>query len=102
MLTIADITASYDNPHWLGFGYLNERRYALIDGDTGPAQPDRVAEADARLLAAANEQGWTAEELFDWLNSKPGRWYGEGWFGFHGDPENAERVARDYLHRVTD
>jgi hypothetical protein len=54
---------------WGGFGYLGGRRNALAEGHA-----DLVADVDARILAATLGEGWTAEELFAWANSKRGRW----------------------------
>jgi len=75
-LTVDDIEAGYlHESHdgrcdgWLGFGYLGERRHWPAD--------IRRENADAAILAVANLNRWTAERLFTWLNSKPGRWYGD-------------------------
>jgi hypothetical protein len=95
-LTQADIEAGYDRPEWANFGYLGERQSFLTSTDPeAPARPDRVAAADARLLAEANARGWTAEQLFEWANSKPGRWYGDLWFGNDGTP--SDRMIADVL-----
>jgi len=80
--TLADIEHAYDNEDWCGYGYLARRSQALNSTDPEiPSQPDRVTEADTWLLAEVNRQGWTAEELFNWLNSRTGRFYGDLWFG---------------------
>ena len=74
-LTIDDITAGYDNEAWLGFGYLGERQNATDSSD--PECPPRWSEVDAadfQVVMKANELGWTAGELFAFLNSKCGRW----------------------------
>jgi hypothetical protein len=90
MLTTADLEAMYRNDEWEGFGYLGGRRNALSNEDPeSPAQPERVAEADAKALAEANRLGMTAEQLFEWANSKMGRWYGDSMFGANG--QHAER-----------
>jgi hypothetical protein len=90
MLTTADLEAMYRNDEWEGFGYLGGRRNALSNEDPeSPAQPERVAEADAKALAEANRLGMTAEDLFEWANSKAGRWYGDCMFG--GAGRHAER-----------
>lgn len=92
-LTVADITDGYDNPEWYGFGYLGTWLHALTDSDCGPAQHQLVTEADARIIALANERGWTTEQLFTWLNSKLGRRLGDAWFdGAAG--EALERAIR--------
>lgn len=46
-----------------------------------PAQPEVVAAADARIITEANARGWTARDLFNWANSRSGRFYGDAWFG---------------------
>jgi len=76
-LTQDDIEAGYANDEWLGWGYLGERQTYCVTS-TGRR---RVATADRALLAHANDNLWTAETLFDWLNSKLGRWYGDSVFG---------------------
>lgn len=63
-------TATFDRmaerPDWLGFGYLGERN---------TADAEVVASVDRQVLSWTRE--WTYEELFDWANSKLGRWFGE-------------------------
>ena len=67
-LTVEDIEAYVENPDWLGYGYMGERSYLS----------DRVRNtADKALLRYANAQGWDLEHLNEWLNSKPGRHYGD-------------------------
>lgn len=83
-LTPADFDKMTTNEAWLGFGYLGERRNAREAGrDT--------TTADESAIAEANRLGLTAEELFEWANSKIGRWYGDCWFGANG--QHAERYA---------
>ncbi len=70
---------------WLGFGYLGERRNELESTDEEAlARPDLVAAVDALVLAYATEQGWTADDLFTWANSKLGRWFADSMFGTTG------------------
>jgi hypothetical protein len=73
-LTLAEIDRGYDNPEWLGFGYLGERRHAAASIRT-------VSTADKAVIRFANEEGWDEDQLFEWLNSKPGRWFGDLAFG---------------------
>ena len=84
-LTTKDIEAGYENAEWLGFGYLGERRNRLTTTDpemgTKATRVAMVKAADRALLKIVNEKGWTADELFAWLNSKNGRWYGDAFFG---------------------
>lgn len=61
-----------------GFGYLGGRMAALDGTDPeAPAQPERVAEVDAYLLALDLED----EALFAWANSKAGRHFADVVFG---------------------
>jgi hypothetical protein len=76
-LTVADIEAGYEHDGWLGFGYLGERRFAIAAVRSGEREFVNVTAADELVLRIANEQGWTPEQLFDWANSKLGRWYGD-------------------------
>lgn len=76
-LTTADFDKMYRNDDWEGFGYLGERRNQQAEGKDTSA-------ADEKALAEANRLGLTAEELFDWANSKRGRWYGDSMFGANG------------------
>lgn len=83
-LTVADFDKMTTNEKWLGFGYLGERRNALESGRDTTA-------ADESAIAEANRLGLTVEELFEWANSKNGRWYGDCWFGANG--QHAETYA---------
>lgn len=82
-LTTADIERMHDHENWHGFGYLGERSYQ--------DDAEKVAVADAKALDAANRLGLTYEQLFDWANSKVGRWFGDCMFGSNG------RHAEKYL-----
>jgi hypothetical protein len=57
---------------WSGYGYIGER--------------DRVddaaaAAADQRIIEIVNNKGWDYERLFEWANSKRGRWFADAAFG---------------------
>jgi hypothetical protein len=67
-LTTADLELMHDEEDWAGHGYLFERSYH---------DPEEVAAADYMVLTFANEVGITYEELFEWANSKAGRWFGD-------------------------
>lgn len=84
MLTTANIEAGYRNEEWEGFGYLGERRNQVAEGRS-------VEEADAKVLADANALGLTEGQLFEWMNSKLGRWFGDCMFGNQG--QHADRYA---------
>lgn len=71
-LTAQDIEAGYDDARWCGWGYLQGRHYE---------DAAEVAKADQYVLGMAARQGWDAEDLFHWANSKDGRWFGDWFFG---------------------
>lgn len=81
--TVSEFNLMYLNEEWLGFGYLGERRNQTDDR--------LVRTADVKAIDEANRLGLTHAELFDWANSKNGRWYGDCMFGNNG------RHADDYL-----
>lgn len=76
-LTAADLDHMETDERWLGWGYLGERARAFENGRD-------IEEADTRALAAANAEGLDYEALFEWANSKYGRWYGDCMFGAGG------------------
>ena len=85
LLTTENLEAMYDDDRWLGFGYLGERRNALDSTDPeSPAQPEVVAIADAEAFGVANNLGFTHDQLFEWTNSRTGRYYGDCMFGNGG------------------
>lgn len=88
-LTTANLDQMTTREDWLGFGYLGER-----NNQVDPQSANLVNAADAMLLDHANSLGLTEEELFDWANSKNGRWYGDCWFGCNG------RFAEKYLPSI--
>jgi hypothetical protein len=77
-----------DNPEWLGFGYIGERRYLT------PAQ-SKVA--DEVVIAYAVRYGWSEPELFLWANSKLGRWFAEEASFGHAADRLSERAIRNGL-----
>lgn len=90
--TIADLNAMTERDEWLGRGYLGERRNILGHVERGIARADLavlVAEADMRAVEDATQNDLTLDQLFDWANSKYGRWYGECMF--HNDGRHAEK-----------
>lgn len=77
-LTIADLERMTRDDRWLGFGYLGERENLLHNADPeAPANPELVARMDADVLEEANTEGLSYEELFEWANSKLGRWFAD-------------------------
>lgn len=93
-LTVADIEAGYTNDAWLGFGYLGGRRNAIDAVRSGEWESARVTEADTMVLSVANAKGWDRARLFDWLNSKDGRWYADMTLGSDDDISAAARYIR--------
>lgn len=73
MLTTTHLDNMTTNEEWGGFGYIGEREVQKRSGED-------IAQADAMLLDAAIRQGMTEDQLFNWANSKNGRWYGDCWF----------------------
>lgn len=72
-LTLDDLEAGYSNENWGGFGYLGARRDAYATA-AGRAV---FVPLDIAIVVKANAAHWSAERLFDWTNSIPGRWIGE-------------------------
>jgi hypothetical protein len=90
---------------WLGYGYLGARRNELDSSDPEHTpRPEFVAEVDRRVLEHARRGGWTQRELFDWANSKLGRWLGDATFGSVGEftDEKWDRCVRDGLLEKVD
>lgn len=85
--TTADLDRFETSDSWAGFGYLGTRqahRVAIADGEI-PAD-NLLERADQMLLDHANRLELKELALFDWCNSKDGRWYGDTWFGgWNGD-----------------
>jgi hypothetical protein len=66
------------NEAWEGFGYLGGRNIALTSTDPeAPALPAVVAVVDDYLITETTVRGWTEQELFDWANSRLGRWFAD-------------------------
>jgi len=75
MLTVADLDAGLQRDDYLGFGYLGERRNFF--STYGMSVVPQIEAADTLVLFLANAHGYDAERLFEWANSKSGRWAGE-------------------------
>jgi len=76
-ITTADLDRMMSDDRWGGVGYLGERRSQLEGGST-------TATADVLVVATANRRGLTYDEVFEWANSKDGRWFGDCMFGAGG------------------
>jgi hypothetical protein len=74
-LTITDLDRMANDDRWLGFGYLGERGHAANES------PETAALVDAHVIEIANGLGMSYDDLFQWANSKDGRWYGDMTFG---------------------
>lgn len=85
MLTTELFNQMAEDDRWLGFGYLGERANFL----EGNGDVEVVTDADEKAIAEANVMGLDEDELFEWANSKNGRWYGDCMFG--GNGRDAER-----------
>lgn len=77
-LTVQDIEAGYENADWLGYGYLNERRHTDADAQ---------ARGDAYVLQIAAAHKWSTVDLFNFVNSRVGRHFGDLVFGGWNDAE---------------
>jgi hypothetical protein len=64
-LTGFDIDRAMNDDRWLGHGYLGIRQHG--------SEFVAIDDADAIVLAIANEAGLDYEDLFLWLNSRDGR-----------------------------
>lgn len=72
MLTVDNINRAILNEEWAGAGYLAARKEALHHG-----RGTEVSVSDQLVLEAANAAGMDDGQLFEWLNSKPGRWFAD-------------------------
>ena len=63
MITYHDIEKMTHREDFGGFGYLGHSM--------------RTHDADVALAEAANQLGLSTEHVFEWANSKPGRWFGD-------------------------
>jgi len=84
-LTTETLKSFEQNDEWLGYGYIGARKNALEAIESGEWDVPLfvVEQADEAVLMEANRLGWTTDKLFEWANSKPGRWAGDlllgGW-----------------------
>lgn len=88
-LTTNDIVAYYDYEQategvgpetWGGYGYLNAISYRA-------AHTGRIQRGNEALIDRANQLGWTRDQLWTFLNSTWGRWFGEAIVGMSVDIE---------------
>jgi hypothetical protein len=88
-LTVADLHATLADERHLGWGY------ACTSDITSTY---KRAALDRAIVGVANEEGLTAEELFQWSNSKWGRWLTDDIIGRDGQPSRA--TVRRYITRA--
>ena len=93
------IQALASRDDYLGYGYPAEREVFLSEDDPEclleVSEADRrkmVAAADARIVAEAAAASWTDQQLFEWLNSKLGRWFAD--IAFHSGGSAADALER--------
>lgn len=84
--TAKDIRKAEQDDRWGGFGYLGERKLLKA--------ADRKR-ADALLLEAATIGGWSDEEFFQFVNSRPGRHYAD-----HATYGDDATLIKYYLSRA--
>lgn len=90
------------NDEWLGFGYIGGRINALDGSDPeSPSIPETVAQVDALVLAQAATLGWTDAQLFEWANSRLGRWFADAMFGGGEMADSWTRWGRDLVRLPT-
>ena len=90
MSTYTNFDAMSENPEWLGFGYIGTRRHL--------SEADR-ATGDALVLEFAAAKGWSDADLFEWANSKSGRYFADSIDG--GDRAFALRELSCYIERMS-
>ena len=74
--------------NWHGFGFLGEYRNARMDGVISEEHINTVL---ATVYAFAEVADWSNEELFEWLDSRRGRHFGEQAFFGYDNPGNVSR-----------
>lgn len=76
-LTVEDLHATLEDEDHLGFGY------ACCHDDLPAGKLRRL---DAAIVAVANEEHLSHEDLFKWSNSKYGRWLADAVHGRDATP----------------
>lgn len=97
-LTTADLDSFTDRDEWLGFGYIGARKNGLEAAAAGEPgfTVERIAVADEMVLFHANRVGWTVDQLFEFANSKAGRWVGDLLIGSDLD-SRTDGLVRKYM-----
>lgn len=86
VLTTKNIESMYSHRDWSGYGYLACR---------SRLKPHFRVGADRMLLDWANEHGLTVDELFAFMDSRNGRFYGNSW-------EDGGKNAHNHLPTVAE
>ena len=90
-ITKNDLIKMTQDENWGGFGYIGEKQgilNSLVEMHfTKENQERQIKEAmhymdsvDNSIVEYANENGWTYEKLFAWVNSKMGRHFANEMF----------------------
>lgn len=92
-LTRNDLKGMHNADNWLGYGYLGERHNYLAREEelaiiTPEAADAFLAEVDQVVLDDANAHGYSYDDLFEWANSKNGRWFADVVLGGAGTLED--------------
>lgn len=84
-LTYNDLLNALQDERHLGNGY-SIRSYTT--------DPRKVVAMDEMVILMANKEGWSLEDLFQFTNSKTGRWVVDAWLG--GDKEMAQKYLMNF------
>ncbi len=84
-ITYQDLLNALLDERHLGNGY-SIRSYTT--------DPRKVVAMDEMVVLMANKEGWTLEELFQFTNSKTGRYVVDCWMS--GDKERAQMYLMDF------
>lgn len=88
-LTVEDLHRTLEDERHLGYGYATVG--LIIESESRRNRLDRA------IVAVANELELSYEQLFDWSNSKYGRWLADGVYGRDESPSRAT-VRSHYLN----
>jgi hypothetical protein len=92
-ITKNDLRKMTQDENWGGYGYIGEKmaiinsmvenHFTTAYNSQGVADAmDQMATVDTLILEYVNENGWTYEKMFSWVNSKMGRHFAtEMWMG---------------------
>ena len=87
-LTVQDLDLMKNEDEWLGYGYLGERdnvHYGVQSGERKATDAARMDAVDQMVIAHANANGFTYEELFTWANHANGRHFVDRMLGWSDD-----------------